>query len=109
MYPSPPPYPHNPYHAQPPTHGLSIASLVLGIVSLPLVFLCCTGYITGTLSIVFGVIALGAVRRGEASSTSRGLAWGGIVTSAVAMIGYAAIYLIYVIILGGALLMAPPR
>lgn len=106
MYPSPPPYP---YQAQPPTHGLAIASLVLGIVSLPLVFLCCTGYATGTLSIIFGIISLGAVRRGEANATSKGMAWGGIATSAVAMIGYAAIYLIYVIVLGGALLLAPHR
>src|SRR5690606_41289934 len=46
------------WQAARPGSGLATASLVLGVASPFLVFVCLTGLITAVLSIVFGVVAL---------------------------------------------------
>ena len=73
------------------TSAMAVTSLVLGILTLPAVF-CCVGYLTGILSVVFGIIGLIAVKNGEASEGSKAMAWAGIITSSLAMIGYAVLY-----------------
>lgn len=47
------------------SNGMAVASMVLGIVSYPISFLYCAGFITAILAIVFGFIARGKVNRGE--------------------------------------------
>ncbi|SEH02748.1 hypothetical protein SAMN05444920_12984 [Nonomuraea solani] len=82
-YPPPPgPYGH-PYQQQSqPGSGLATASLVLGVASPFLVFVCFTGLITAILSIVFGCVAL-------AKQAGRGRALAGIAISVLSLILFA--------------------
>lgn len=61
-----------------PGNGFGIASLILGVVSF-LLFCTCMNWITGILAIIFGIIQI-------AKGGQKGLAIGGIVTSAVSML-----------------------
>lgn len=69
-----------------PNKNLAIASLVIGIVSLPLIFACGLGALTGIGAVVLGIIALSAARKQPGADTGRGLAIGGIVTGALALV-----------------------
>ena len=73
--------------------GTAVASLVLGILGLltsPFVF----GGLLGLLAVILGVLALGKVKRGEADG--RGLAVGGIVTGALAMLAAIGFLIVYI-------------
>ncbi|MEX0835750.1 MAG: DUF4190 domain-containing protein [Nitriliruptor sp.] len=61
--------------------GVATSSLVLGILSLPLLIVFGLGALLGIAAIVTGIIAVRRTSRGEASG--RGLAIGGIVTGAI--------------------------
>jgi hypothetical protein len=65
-------------YAMPAPNGMAVASMILGIVSFPLTILYCAGIITALLAIIFGFIARGKVRRGEASS-GKGMALAGVI------------------------------
>lgn len=69
--------------ANPPRKGLAIASLVVGIVSIPTLGLLFVGGITG---IVFGVVALNKVKTQPQQYSGRGLAIAGIITSSVSLL-----------------------
>lgn len=69
--------------ANPPRKGLAIASLVLGIISIPTLGLVFVGGITG---IVLGVVALNKAKMQPQQYGGRGLAIAGIVTSAVSLL-----------------------
>ncbi|WP_433514931.1 hypothetical protein ACQP2T_04510 [Nonomuraea sp. CA-143628] len=74
--------PYQPYQAGPPAppgSGLATASLVLGVASPFLVFVCFTGLLTAILSIVFGCVAL-------SKGVGRGRAIAGIAVSVFALI-----------------------
>lgn len=51
----------------PPKNGLSIAALVLGIISIPAALTVWIGFIAGVLGIVFGVIGMRQAKRGKAN------------------------------------------
>ena len=63
--------------------GLAVASLVLGIIGLLTAFFLLGGLL-GLVAVILGVLALGKIKRGEADG--RGLALGGIITGALAML-----------------------
>ncbi|MEV6039068.1 DUF4190 domain-containing protein [Nonomuraea sp. NPDC052116] len=77
----PPPY-GVPYQQAQPGSGLATASLVLGVASPFLVFVCFTGLITAILSIVFGCVAL-------AKRVGKGRAIAGIVISGLSLVLFA--------------------
>jgi len=60
---------------------MAIASLILGIVSLP-TCMCygCPSLICGTLAVVFGVMVLNQIKREEAPESAKGLTIAGIAT-----------------------------
>ena len=62
--------------------GLAVASLVLGILGLLTAFF--GGGLLGLVAVILGVLALGKIKRGEADG--RGLALGGIITGALAIL-----------------------
>ena len=61
--------------------------MILGLASLPLVFLC-LGIITGILAIVFGFIGLSAVSKGQGRIKGKGMAWTGITSAILAFVIY---------------------
>ncbi|MFC5835761.1 DUF4190 domain-containing protein [Nonomuraea insulae] len=73
---------YGPYQQPRPGSGLATASLVLGVASPFLVFVCFTGLITAILSIVFGCVAL-------AKRVGKGRAVAGIVISALSLVLFA--------------------
>lgn len=75
-----------PYGSQPVRplpKGLAVASLVLGILGV-LTSWFLLGGLLGLVAVILGGVTLGKVKRGEADG--KGLAIGGIVTGAVAMV-----------------------
>mgnify|MGYP006928161842 CR=1 FL=1 len=68
--------------------AMAVASMILGIVTMPGVF-CCVGYGTGVLALVLGGMALIAVHNGDVSKSSAVMAWAGVITATLAMLGYA--------------------
>jgi ABC-type antimicrobial peptide transport system permease subunit len=83
--------------------AMSITSLILGILTMPGVF-CCVGFLTGLLSIMFGIIGLVHVHNNEANTTSKVISWTGISMSVLSM----GLYLIYfMVVLGGTMSSIP--
>ena len=70
------------YQPVAPRKGLAITSLVLGIISVPTLGLLGVGAITG---IVLGVRALNKIKQNPQAYTGKGIAIGGIVTSAISL------------------------
>ncbi|WP_328466014.1 DUF4190 domain-containing protein [Actinoplanes sp. NBC_00393] len=92
-YPAPPMYqPMVVGHMGPPTSGWAVASMVLGIVGLLLVF--CAWGIPSLLAVIFGHIGLAETKRGEKSG--QGMAVAGLVLGYI-LIGPA----ILIAVLGG--------
>ncbi|MET8861945.1 hypothetical protein ABZW11_03200 [Nonomuraea sp. NPDC004580] len=73
---------YGPYQQPRPGSGLATASLVLGVASPFLVFVCFTGLITAILSIIFGCVAL-------AKRVGKGRAIAGIVISVLSLVLFA--------------------
>lgn len=81
---------HQPYAAYAPqgqTPGMAVASLILGIVSLP-TCMCygCPSLICGVLGVVFGVMVLGQIKRDEAPASAKGICIAGIVCGGVGIL-----------------------
>jgi hypothetical protein len=74
----PPPY----YPPAPRNNGLAIASLVLGVISLPGSFCCCCGlgFVPAVLAIIFGHLALSQINRSQDQVNGRSLAIAGLIT-----------------------------
>lgn len=85
----------------PPTNGKATAALVTGIGSLVLSW-CCGFGLVGIVAVVLGIKARQEVRDSNGQQTGDGLALGGIVTGAVAVvIGLAALVVILIAIASG--------
>ncbi|MFS8202068.1 DUF4190 domain-containing protein [Streptomyces sp. CWNU-52B] len=65
----------------PPSNGMGVASLVLGIVATVLFCLWPVSLTSGILAVIFGLIGRGKVRRGEATNSGHALA--GVICGAV--------------------------
>jgi type II secretory pathway pseudopilin PulG len=63
--------------------GLAVASLILGIISIPTLGLLGVGAIT---AIVLGAVAISRIKKDPATYGGKGMAIGGIITSAVALL-----------------------
>lgn len=68
------------------TNGMSIASLVLGIIGV--IFSCCygTGIIFGAISLILGIISTNKIKNSEGREKGKGLALAGIILAAFALI-----------------------
>jgi uncharacterized membrane protein len=67
--------------------GLAVASLVLGIMSVPTICCCGGGLVAAILAIIFGHLAMGRIRRSQGRLDGTGMAVAGLV------IGYASVAL----------------
>ena len=82
--PQPPPPPVGPPSQLTPTNGLAIAALVLGILSVVLLWTVWGGFVMGVLAIVFGAIGLSKAKDG---APNKGQATAGLVLGIVGLIG----------------------
>lgn len=79
---------------QPLPQGMAVTSMVLGIVSIPMLY-CCVGVILGIMAMIFGFIAINQVNRGEARG--KGMALAGIILGAVAILLTLLMILLYLV------------
>ncbi|MDH6226565.1 MULTISPECIES: DUF4190 domain-containing protein [Streptomyces] len=75
--------PAPPAAPQQPKNGLGTAALVLGIIGVVLAFFY-VGGLLGLLALIFGIIGLGKVKKGEA--TNKGVALTGLILGVVSMV-----------------------
>lgn len=92
-YPEPSPQAGQPpYYAAPSqSNGVAVAALIVGILSLPAVATIVLGPLLGIVAIVLGVI--GVARAGQLGGVGRGMAIGGIVTGALAILATVVLFL----------------
>ncbi|MFT2019024.1 DUF4190 domain-containing protein [Streptomyces sp. 796.1] len=83
-------------HTRWPDNAQGTASLVLGIAGLVLCFSIVFGIVCGILAIVFGALARGKARRGEANNGNSALA--GLIIGIVACVASVAMIFVYVAI-----------
>jgi hypothetical protein len=70
-----------------PTHdGLAVTSMVLGILSPFLVFLCLLGAVTGPLAIVLGLVSLSNIKKSAGRLRGKGMARAGVACGAAALV-----------------------
>lgn len=81
----PPQYPQPGYGQTPTTNGKATASLITGIATM-LVSLCCGLGLAGVVAIVLGVKARNEIRSSGGTQGGDGMALGGIITGAIAMV-----------------------
>jgi hypothetical protein len=92
-YPPPPPGAQPVYG--PPTNGLAVAGMVLGIISIPLFFLNWIDMIIAIVGLVLSLVGLG--KSNQLGGAGRGMAVAGIITSAVGIVA-ALVFLIAVVV-----------
>jgi uncharacterized membrane protein len=73
---------------------MAIAALVLGIAALVLCWTAFGGLVLGLLAVVFGIVALGRARRGEAGGQGRAIA--GLITGAIGIVLGAVLLFVYI-------------
>lgn len=73
--------------------GMAVTSMVLGIVSIPMLFCCYIGVITGIAAIVFGAIGTNQAKKGEARG--QGMAMAGLICGAVAVVLFIVLIVLY--------------
>ncbi len=71
-------------YAAGPSNGMAVASMIVGILSIPMTFLYCVGLPCGIVAIILGHIAYGKARRGEAAGA--GLALAGLICGYVSVL-----------------------
>lgn len=79
--------PAGPVGLRPRTSGLALSSMILGLLSLPLIFVC-IGFVTAILAIILGAVALGGMVKGPKHIKGKGFAITGIISAVAAMIIY---------------------
>lgn len=77
-------------YGQAPQTGMGITSLVMGIASIPLVFVCYLGIPCAIMGIIFGILSL--------KTAGRGMGIAGIITSCVSFLLLIAVIVFYIII-----------
>mgnify|MGYP006286930151 CR=1 FL=1 len=79
----------------PKNNGMAIASMVLGIVSIPLICCCYIGVATGILAVIFGFLSGNKIKESNGAEKGEGMALAGII------LGFSAIGLAAVLIIIG--------
>lgn len=98
---APPPWPGG---RPPGMNGLAVASLITALVGIPLMLFCFIGWIAWIVAIPLGIVALSQIKRSGGLQGGRGLAIGGVVTSAVCLaltIIAGLLFLVFVVLLAG--------
>ena len=67
-------------------NGMAVASMVLGIISLPTTCCCIIGLPTAITGLILGSVAMNQIKTGRYAKGSRGMALAGIWCSAIALV-----------------------
>ena len=84
-----------PQSVRPRTSGMALGSLILGVVSIPLIFVC-IGWISALAALVMSIVALTRIPGRAGELKGKGLAYGGLVTSILSMVIYGAFLVLFV-------------
>lgn len=87
--------PPPPAYAQPPSKSLAIASMILGIISITVGWMC-FGPIPAIAAIVLGGVSLSQIKKNPDRVTGRPLALTGVITGSLALVMFAVVMVIYV-------------
>lgn len=90
--------PPPPYYAQPPNKSLATASMILGIISVTIGWLC-MGPLFAIAAIVMGAVSLSQIKKTPERVGGKQMAWIGVITGSVAVIGIIIFY-VFVIVAG---------
>jgi len=83
---------------------MATVSLVLGILSIPGHFCCYLGWPLGVVSIILGILAYTKINKEPQRWSGKGLALGGIISSAVGFL----IIILLIVVYGAAILLTAP-
>lgn len=78
-----------------PSQTLAVVSLCLGIGSITIGWCCYIGILLSPAALITGFIAISQANKDPQKYTGKGLAWGGIITGALYLVGLVLIILIY--------------
>lgn len=88
--------PPPPLYAVAPNKSLSVAAMVLGIISVTVGWMC-FGPIPGIAAIVLGAVALSQIKKNPDRVAGKQFAWVGVITGSLTLVIYAVVMVIYVI------------
>jgi hypothetical protein len=88
--PPPPPY------VQPQSKNLATASMILGIISVTVGWLC-MGPIPGVAAIILGAVALSQIKKTPERVGGKQMAWIGVVTGSLTVLIYAGLMIFYIL------------
>lgn len=88
--------PPPPAYALPPNKSLSLAAMILGIISVTVGWMC-FGPIPGIAAIILGAVALSQIKKNPERVTGRQFAWVGVITGSLTLVIYAGVMVVYVI------------
>lgn len=88
--------PPPPYYAQPQNKGLATASMILGIISVTVGWLC-MGPLFAIAAIVMGAVALSQINKTPDRVGGKQMAWIGVITGSLAVLGILIFYIIVLV------------
>jgi hypothetical protein len=89
--------PPPPSYIQPQSKSLATASMVLGIISVTVGWLC-FGPIPGIASIILGGVALSQIKKTPERVGGKQMAWIGVITGSVTVLLYAGLMIFYILV-----------
>jgi hypothetical protein len=88
--------PPPPAYTMPPSKGLSVASMILGIISVTVGWMC-FGPIPAIAAIILGSVSLSQIKKNPERVTGKPMAIAGIITGSLALVMFAGMMVVYVI------------
>lgn len=88
--------PPPPLYAVAPNKSLSLAAMILGIISVTVGWMC-FGPIPGIAAIILGAVALSQIKKNPDRFSGKQFAWVGVVTGSLTLVIYAVVMVLYVI------------
>lgn len=89
--------PPPPPHIQPQSKNLATSSMILGIISITIGWLC-YGPIPGIAAIILGAVALSQIKKTPERVGGKQMAWTGVITGSLTILLYAGLIIFYIVL-----------